>query len=481
MGPVLSHYGFQVLQALSSAVSDNVSRTMSRDIHRAMGPQLLSHVLSLRLEVPKAGSSLEHSEVVLHSDAVGNVLERAFTLVLPLLFDIILHSWAIIDSWLITPAIMGAYLYFKHLVNSRISASERKLARLKMREARIVRQSFNNRITVRTCDAIHRETHQLDRAIQLRHQAEQSYQMEMAVTKLILACFPCTIKVFVSTLAMWSEQFSKLNMLHWRWQPFVDSLGCLIYWPHWFKSDIVWIEQQKILSGFTESVTNKPGGDDFKGGPLVFENVCFAYNEIQKHVFDGTSFTIQPGLVYALHGPNGSGKSTIWKLVLRLVYPQRGMIRIGQSDILDLSYSSLSANIGLVTSDVELFDGTIAYNLKYYHPDASDTVMQSLCKDIGIDEKIISLSKGYDAEMQPPAQVPLSSGERQKLAIVRALIKNPEILFIDEATNALDRAAAQTFQRLIRENRRGKTTIVISHDPFWLDFADRILDIKDWI
>ena len=196
-------------------------------------------------------------------------------------------------------------------------------------------------------------------------------------------------------------------------------------------------------------------------GLVEYKNVCFHYNEGTPLLRD-ISFTVEPGHSVAIVGPSGSGKSTIINLLPRLFDVVEGKVLIDGRNVRDIDLAWLRSNIGLVTQDTYLFNGTVKENLLYAAPGADDDDITKACKEANIHDFIVSLPGGYDTEVGNRG-VKLSGGERQRLSIARVILKNPGLIILDEATSALDSISESLIQDAIEPLLKGKTSIVIAH------------------
>ena len=207
---------------------------------------------------------------------------------------------------------------------------------------------------------------------------------------------------------------------------------------------------------------------------VAFEEVSFAYDPADRQALANVSFTIEEHQKVALVGPSGAGKSTIISLVLRLFDPQQGAIRIGGTDIKDLSLAELRAMIAVVSQDTFLFHGTIADNLRIAKPDASDEELRAAAAAAHIDHFISGLPAGYETQVGERG-ARFSGGQQQRFAIARALLKDAPILVLDEATSSVDPASDLAIQTALERLFERRTTIVIAHRLETVRNADRIL------
>lgn len=212
------------------------------------------------------------------------------------------------------------------------------------------------------------------------------------------------------------------------------------------------------------------------GRDIVFHEVSFAY-QADKTALHGISFTAAAGTLTALVGPSGAGKTTITNLIPRLYETDSGTLTIGDSNIRDFTLESLRAQIGLVTQDTYLFNGTIRENLMYADPEAGEARIIAACQAAYIHDFIMSLPEGYDTVVGNRG-VKLSGGEKQRISIARVLLKNPPVIIMDEATSSLDTASEYYIQQAMHSLLQGKTSIVIAHRLSTIMAADQILVVQ---
>ncbi|MAA79666.1 MAG: hypothetical protein CL916_10435 [Deltaproteobacteria bacterium] len=194
---------------------------------------------------------------------------------------------------------------------------------------------------------------------------------------------------------------------------------------------------------------------------IVFSNVSFAYDG-RETLLHEISFTAPAGKTTAIVGPTGAGKSTILRLILRFYQESGGTITLSGDEIQSLDITSIRENMALVSQHVYLFDGTIQENLCYGRVDASPEEMREAARAAEADEFIMALPNGYDTQIGERGQK-LSGGQRQRLALARAILKQTPVLFLDEATSAVDNETEAAIQRSLERIAQDRTVLVIAH------------------
>jgi ABC-type transport system involved in Fe-S cluster assembly fused permease/ATPase subunit len=211
-------------------------------------------------------------------------------------------------------------------------------------------------------------------------------------------------------------------------------------------------------------------------GKIEFKNVYFSFGN--RRILKGVNFIVEPGQKVAIVGPTGAGKSTISKLLFRFYDPSSGDIMIDNQSLKVVTQSSLRSNIGVVPQDTVMFNDTIEYNIAYGKPGSSRDEINKVVKLSSIDKFIEQLEIGYSTIVGERG-LKLSGGEKQRIAIARALLKNPKIFIFDEATSALDTKTEKSIERSLKKLSNNSTTLVIAHRLSTIIDSDKIIVLEN--
>jgi len=212
-------------------------------------------------------------------------------------------------------------------------------------------------------------------------------------------------------------------------------------------------------------------------GAVRFEHVSFHYSDDPSLVLDGIDLDVSAGLTVALVGETGAGKTTIVKLLTRFHDPTAGRICIDGVDLRTVTQASLRRQMGMVLQDPFLFNGSVRENIRFGRLDAAEEAIVAAAQAVGAHEFIMGLRNGYDTSVEEGG-VMLSVGQRQLISFARALLADPRILVLDEATSSVDTQTEQVIQRALATLLKGRTSFVIAHRLSTITQADRIVVIN---
>ena len=241
----------------------------------------------------------------------------------------------------------------------------------------------------------------------------------------------------------------------------------------------VCLEEVFAVLDAQDELADAPGALEVRElrGEVVFDRISFAYGNGQAAVLDGLDLHVRPGELVALVGPSGAGKTTLISLLQRFHDPTSGSIRVDGTDLRDLQQASLRRQIGVVMQEPLLFNESIRYNIAYGRPDASTAQIQAAARAANAHEFISLLPDGYESRVGERGCL-LSAGQRQRIAIARALLKDPALLILDEPTSALDAECETKVQEALARLVRGRTTFTVAHRLSTVMDADRIVVLK---
>jgi ABC-type multidrug transport system fused ATPase/permease subunit len=259
---------------------------------------------------------------------------------------------------------------------------------------------------------------------------------------------------------------------------FFDPIQALSQLYNTFQSAMAALE--KIL-GVLETgpqLADRPGATQIveARGDITLDHVTFGYGG--PPVIRDVSLRIEAGQTIALVGETGAGKSTLAKLIARFYDPDEGSVKLDGHDLRDITQASLRAQLGIVPQEGYLFSGTLAENLRFAKPGASDGEIRAACDAVGATEFIEALPEGFDTQIEERGSR-LSAGQRQLVCFARALVADPRLLILDEATSSVDLRSERRIEAALATVRSGRTAIVIAHRLSTIRDADRIVVLAD--
>jgi ATP-binding cassette subfamily B protein len=347
--------------------------------------------------------------------------------------------------------------------------------------------AYNENITgVRVSKAFGREEKNLDEFSLLTGEMYQASFRAAWLSALFLPVVQLISAVAIGSIAYFGGwQVQQGTMTIGGIQAFISYVTFML-WPIQEVARVYAEMQQSIASAervfslidAQPEVVDLPGATDpgTIRGTVEFDHVDFYY-EPDKPVLTDFNLTINPGETIALVGQTGGGKSTIVNLLARFYEPQKGSIRIAGVDYLELTLHAIQSRIGMVLQSPHLFSGSVRENIRYGRLEATEEEIESAARVAGAHDFIAALAKGYDEDVGEGGNL-LSVGQKQLISLARAVLANPEIIIMDEATSSVDTLTEALIQRGMVALMENRTTIVIAHRLSTIKKADRILVIE---
>ena len=478
MARVLAQAFGEVRDAIFAPVSQRAIRNLALEVFGHL------HALSLRFHLERQTGGL--SRVIERGTQGMEFLIRFMTFnILPTLFEIGLVGiilWNLYD-WrftAVTLAAVGSYIVFS------VTLSEWRIAfvrRMNDADTEANAKAIDSLLNYETVKYFGNEAHEAARYdVGRRHYEEAAIRSSRTLSLLnvgqgaiiaiglaavmVMAGYgvvdgTMTIGDFVAVNAFLLQLYQPLNMLGFAYREIRNAL--------------VSMERMFGLLDVRAEIADKPGAPALAvtGGEIVFDKVDFHY-EKSRPILHEVSFRVAPGNTVAIVGSSGAGKSTVSRILYRFYDVASGSVRIDGQDIRDVTQASLRAAIGVVPEDTVLFNDTIYYNIAYGRPGAGREDVERAARLARIHDFIMALPQGYDSTVGERG-LKLSGGEKQRVAIARTILKDPQILLFDEATSALDTRTEQEIQRSLEEVSRGRTTVVIAHRLSTIINADEIV------
>lgn len=381
---------------------------------------------------------------------------------------------------LIIPALVVVAALFKR----RILVEYRQVRKMNSK----VTGAYNEGITgVRVIKSLRREEENLDEFGNLTGQMYKAAFRAAWLSALFLPTVQLISAVAVGSIIWYGGwQFQTGAMTIGGIQAFISYITFMLF-PVQEMARVYAEMQQAIASGerifslidAVPEIQDRPGAVEpgTIRGDIVFEDVDFAYED-DKPVLEKFNLHIRQGETIALVGPTGAGKSTLVNLVCRFFEPRAGRILFNGTDYRDLTLHGIHSRIGMVLQTPHLFSGTIRENLRYGRLNATDAEIEAAAQMAGAHHFILELENGYESEVGEGG-VLLSVGQKQLLSLARAVLSNPEIFVMDEATSSVDTLAEALIQQAMEKLMEGRTSFVIAHRLSTIKQADRILVIEN--
>lgn len=408
------------------------------------------------------------------NDGVNQIIQiTASTILISLIFFAISTKIALLSFLPIPLIVIGSY-YMRSKLTKRYLAVRN--------QAGLVNDKLNNNLSgIATIKSFTTEQYEVNALANLSNKYNSANKNAIILSAAITPVIRMAIMGGFLTSLIYGGILTLDNSIEIAAYSMLIFLSQRLLWPLTYLAGVVDTYQRSMASisrvmGLLEAPVTIIGGDKELARPCLgavqFDEVSFAYTE-RKNILHNLSFAITPGQTVAFVGSTGSGKSTIVKLLLRYYDVNSGGVFVDYSNIKQLTLESLRQQIGLVSQDTFLIDGTIAENISYGSFDATMAAIKEVATIAEADEFIAQLPEGYNTQVGERGQK-LSGGQRQRIALARAILKNPAILILDEATSALDNKTESLVQKALDTVAKDRTTIIIAHRLSTIVNADKI-------
>jgi ABC-type transport system involved in Fe-S cluster assembly fused permease/ATPase subunit len=476
--------GFQTIAELAKRQTQEFARKHIHDL-------AFTHIMSLSMDFHTNKGTGDVISSIEQAGSINGLLEFILEHIFPVFLDLgvsmcyVQQTFGIYMALIIFP--LGALHAWSGLtLNARTEAKRRASGEQAGKESNILYESISNWETVADFNRIPFERKRYLEAVDKSIRSHRAVVFS-SITHLGIQSVQRTFCLAAAlTLAVWQASIGRV--------PMSSVIALLLYWetmmtPMYQIADLHRvlsarvIDAERLLLLFQQkpTVTDSKESTDLicaeKSCRVEFKQVNFSYNGLNEVLTDIT-FTAEPGNTIAFVGETGSGKSTIFKLLFRHYDVTNGSIEINGQDLRSITLSSLRNTLGIVPQNAALFNTTILENVRYACPDSTDEEVEKVCKAAAIHEKIMTFPNGYRTNVGERG-IKLSGGELQRLAIARVLLKNPEIVLLDEATSSVDSLTESQIQNTFKALSAGRTTFVIAHRLSTIVEADSILVLHD--
>ncbi|KAI1453475.1 hypothetical protein F4805DRAFT_470067 [Annulohypoxylon moriforme] len=485
---------FAGLRLLASEAGINLLRQMlwlpiEYYSEEALTAAAYSHIMNLSSEFHDSKSSSDLIVAISNGTSISNMLDSICFQALPMLIDLIIAFTYLSTKFgpyegFITIATGAAFIQSAtHIIGS-FQEKRKMLVRTYFEEHYIRQAGIQGWQTVSAFNQVPYEERRYGIAVKSHVSAAKTlyssyfvghaFQYLILLAGLLAGAFLAVYQIthgqatagdFVMLLTYWGQLTSPLR--------FFSQLGKNI------SQDLVHAERLLDVMTTKPTVVEKPDARPLKlkGGKVDFRNVSFSYDK-KKDILKCVNVSVPSGTTVAFVGATGAGKSTILKLLDRFYDVTGGSIQIDNQDIRDVTISSLRQSIGIVPQSPILFDDTVMNNIRYARLTATDEEVYSACKAAAIHDHIMGFTEGYTTRVGERG-VKLSGGELQRIAIARAILKEPEIVLLDEATSSVDTDTEQKIQDGLRALCQGRTTFIVAHRLSTVMNADTIFVVAN--
>ncbi|GAD94718.1 hypothetical protein HCAG_00092 [Paecilomyces variotii No. 5] len=426
-------------------------------------------------------------QTVSRGRSIRHVVDSVLFQIGPMIVDLVLAVsvlYYLFDAYmaLITAAVFIFYLWSSSKILAKQKDKQRQMISAVEKEYDVLCESTSNWQTISYFNRIDYEKNHYSSAVKSHMKSSMTFtlwsnfesvaQSFLLIGGLTGACFLAAYQV-----AQGYKSVGSFVMLLSYW---AQLSGPLRFFAHGFCNfalDMIDAEELVRLLRQEPTVHDRAGAKDLvlDRGEIAFNNVEFSYDG-RRSILKDVSFHVHAGETVALVGETGGGKSTILKLILRFYDPESGSVTIDGQDICNVTLGSLRANIGVVPQDPALFHDTILNNIRYANPSATDEEIYDACKAVALHDKFLTFPDGYQT-LVGERGVKLSGGELQRVAIARAIVRDPNIVLLDEATSSVDSNTEMQIQDSLGRLTAGRTTLIIAHRLSTVINADKILVI----
>ncbi|KAK5996663.1 Heavy metal tolerance protein [Cladobotryum mycophilum] len=447
-----------------------------------------SHMMHLSADFHDSKSSSDMLMAIQGGSAVSNAVESILLQAVPMLVDMCIAVVYLSITFgpyegLITVATGSIFIVFATRLVAESKSASRKRINAMYQEYYIRHSGLIGWQTVSSFNQIGYEDNRHANAVTNRWLKEQQYVMSwyvsIAFQTIVLTCglmASAFLAVYrINNGQATSGQFAMLLMY---WAQLTSPLQFFARLGKNMSDDFIDAERLLDVMKTKPSVENRKGARPLKfvSGEVEFDNVCFSYDK-KKEIISEVNLQIPAGMTVAFVGATGAGKSTLLKLLDRFYDVTSGSVKIDGQDIREVDLFSLRDRIGIVPQNPILFDDSIMNNVRYGRITASDEEVFEACRAASIHDKILGFTNGYETRVGERG-VKLSGGELQRVAIARAILKQPDIVLLDEATSAVDTDTEQQIQRSFKRLCQGRTTFIVAHRLSTIMNADRIVVVE---
>ncbi|WPH02146.1 Hypothetical protein R9X50_00500100 [Acrodontium crateriforme] len=456
---------------------------------KSIGSTAFQHIMGLSMDFHNDKNSGELIRAIEQGQNLQGLLEFAFFEVGPMFIDLIVafvYVYMLFDVYmsLILVAVGVIYVWIGAKTTVWSVKQRRRLNTAWRTESKVQNEAINNWQTVSHVNRGEYECKRYGASLDEYNSAEWYYYLAFYMGGSAQSAVMLLGRLAATSLAVYRVSQGKAPVGHFvtltaYWSS-IESPLAQISWSIRRVSSML-TDSERLLQLMTTkaSVIDSPDAIDIdiKAGEVEFDCVNFAY-DVRRPTLKDVSFVAKPGQTIALVGETGAGKSTILKLLYRYFDVTGGSIRIDGQDIRKATLDSLRDSFGMVPQDPALFNETLMANIKYARLDATDEEVMDACRAAAIHDKIESFPDKYNSTVGERG-VKLSGGELQRVSIARAILRQPKIVLLDEATSMIDAETEALIQKAFRKLTHGRTTFIIAHRLSTIQHADLILVIMD--